>query len=103
MQQIIIYSPAKNAMQSGVAKTGMWVLEFQQSTSNENDPLMGWIGASETETQIRLVFDSLEQAKIYAEKTELSFVIRKPKKERALIVKSYANNYAYNRRESWTH
>ncbi|MFT6072090.1 MAG: hypothetical protein ACJARD_000982 [Alphaproteobacteria bacterium] len=103
MQQAIIYSPAKTAMQSGTAKIGQWVLEFKQLQAKHNDPLMGWIGGSETTTQIKLTFDTLEQAKEYAQKQQIPFIVRKPKKPRALKTKAYADNYAFNKRETWTH
>ena len=37
-----IYSPAKTAMQSGKAKTGYWVLEYDPAEKRRIDPLMGY-------------------------------------------------------------
>ena len=34
-----IYRPAKNAMQSGKAKTKDWVLEFEPASARRSDPL----------------------------------------------------------------
>ena len=39
-----IYQITKNAMQSGMAKTDDWVLEFETAAPLRPDPLMGWIG-----------------------------------------------------------
>ena len=36
-----IYQPAKTAMQSGVGKTKLWVLEYAPAAERTVDPLMG--------------------------------------------------------------
>ena len=55
-----IYSPAKNAMQSGKAKTGHWVLEFDPEQRRKIDPLMGYTTSGDMKSQIRLTFETLE-------------------------------------------
>jgi len=52
-----IYQPARNAMQSGTAKTHQWVLEFAPASAREVDPLMGWTSSGDTQSQIRLRFE----------------------------------------------
>ena len=47
-----IYQPPKNAMQSGRAGTHEWVLEFERLSPQRPDPLMGWIGSSDTQQQV---------------------------------------------------
>ncbi|NNE22603.1 MAG: ETC complex I subunit, partial [Rhizobiales bacterium] len=37
-----IYQPARNAMQSGKAKSKNWLLEFDADAPRQADPLMGW-------------------------------------------------------------
>ncbi len=61
-----IYQPAKTAMQSGSAKTHHWVLEYAPATAREVDPLMGWTSSTDTQTQVKLRFDSREAALAYA-------------------------------------
>ena len=61
-----IYRPARNAMTSGMAKTKKWVLDFAPETAREVDPLMGWTSSSDTQSQVRLRFDSKEDALEYA-------------------------------------
>ena len=63
-----IYQPPKNAMQSGRAGTHEWVLEFERLSPQRPDPLMGWIGSSDTQQQVRLTFATQEEAVSYAEK-----------------------------------
>lgn len=102
MEQAVIYSPAKTSMQSGTAKTGYWLLKFKPSQAKNNNPLMGWAGGSETQTQIILTFDSLEDAESFAQEYGINYIVRNPRK-RSLRIKSYGANYAYDRRQSWTH
>ena len=42
-----IYSPAKTAMQSGKAKTGHWMLEFDPAAPRRIDPLMGYTSSTD--------------------------------------------------------
>ena len=41
-----IFQKPKNAMQSGRAGTGRWMLEFAPAEARKADPLMGWAGAN---------------------------------------------------------
>ena len=61
-----IYQPARNVMQSGTARTRGWVLEFAPASEREIDPLMGWTSSEDTQAQVRLRFDTREQAEAYA-------------------------------------
>jgi hypothetical protein len=54
-----IYRPAPNAMQSGRGKSKQWVLVHEQATPREIEPLMGYTATTDTQTQIRLSFDTL--------------------------------------------
>ena len=56
-----IYRPVKTAMQSGKARTKFWVLEFTKSNSNK-DFVMGWTSSSNTGEQVKLKFETQEQA-----------------------------------------
>jgi hypothetical protein len=97
-----IYSPSKNAMQSGQAKTGYWVLEFEPATPLRIEPLMGYTSSSDTRRQVRLSFDTLEAAIAYAEKNGIAFKVDKPKEARRRQI-SYAENFRYDRKVPWTH
>jgi hypothetical protein len=97
-----IYQPAKTAMQSGRARTKEWVLEHEPAAPREIDPLMGWTSSRDTETQIRLEFDTREEAVAYAERHGLAYTIIESKPRR-LQHKSYADNFKFGRIGSWTH
>jgi hypothetical protein len=98
-----IFQRPKTAMQSGVAGTQDWMLDFVPTRPEVNDPLMGWWGRGDTRGQVRLSFDSCDQAVAYATANaipydvELSPVPMKPKP------KVYADNFRYGRSENWTH
>lgn len=99
-----IFQPARNAMQSGTAKTRDWVLEHVQSSAREVDPLMGWTSSDDTTTQVRLCFDTREAAEAYAKAQGLEFVTIAPTPRKVNIRPGgYGENFATNRRGVWTH
>ena len=99
-----IYKPAKTAMQSGVARTRAWVLEFVPSSAREVDPLMGWTSSDDTQSQVRLRFATQQEARDYARDHGLEVVVTEPKTRRPNIRQGgYGENFATNRRGAWTH
>jgi hypothetical protein len=97
-----IFQPPKTAMQSGWAGTHQWVMEFPSDLPRRPDPLMGWIGGSDTQTQVRLHFDTRDEAVAYAEKNGIPYDIELPQ-HRRVKPKAYADNFKYGRIENWTH
>jgi hypothetical protein len=97
-----IYQQPKTAMQSGTAGTQDWVLDFAPSEARRADPLMGWIGSADTQSQVRLRFDSREEAVAYAERRGLAYDIELPRPRR-FRPKAYADNFRFGRHENWTH
>ena len=91
-----IYRPARTAMQQGKANTRHWVVEEDQVERQSHDPLMGWISSSDTRAQVRLRFDSKEEAVAYAERHGLTYRVEEPK-EATIRPKSYAANFAWTR------
>ncbi len=99
-----IYQPAKTAMQSGTAKTKGWVLDFPQASAREVDPLMGWTSSDDTQSQVRLTFDTKEAALDYAAEHGIEAVVTEPKKRKVNIrPRGYGENFAPDRRGAWTH
>ena len=99
-----IYQPARNAMQSGTAKTKTWILEFAPDSSREIDPLMGWTSSGDMQSQVKLRFDSKEAAVEYAAEHGIDAVVQDPKKRKPNIrPMGYGENFATNRRTVWTH
>jgi hypothetical protein len=89
-------------MQSGRANTKEWVLEFEPASARVSDPLMGWTVSTDMNGQVRLPFETREEAVAYAQRHGIAFEVLAAKEPRR-IVKAYADNFAYTRREPWTH
>jgi len=99
-----IYQPARNAMSSGMGKTRVWLLEFANDEAREIDPLMGWTGSGDTQSQVRLKFETKEAAMAYAEANGIEATVSEPQKRAHNIRKGgYGENFATNRRGPWTH
>jgi hypothetical protein len=97
-----IFRPAKSAMQSGLAKTHEWILEFEPASARKQDPLMGWTSSSDMNGQVRLRFGDRDEAVAYAKAHEIPFQVIEPQ-DRKKIIKAYADNFAPGRRQPWTH
>jgi ETC complex I subunit conserved region len=97
-----IYRPSKTAMQSGRAKTHDWVLEFEPASARIPDPLMGWSSSTDMNAQVKLSFATRDEAVAYATRHGIPFQITEPKTPKK-IIKAYADNFATNRMEPWTH
>lgn len=97
-----IYRPSKNAMQSGKAATKKWRLEFEASLAPRTERLMGWTSSAEPNGQVRIDFDDKEQAIAFARAHAIPHqVIERPETKR--IPRAYADNFAFSRREPWSH
>ena len=99
-----IYKPAKTAMSSGTAKTNQWVLEYCQDSAREIDPLMGWTSSHDTQSQVKLRFDSKEAAVSYAKERGIEADVTEPQlRKQNIRARGYGENFATDRRASWTH
>ena len=87
-----LFRESKNAMQSGRAREGRWVLQFESRSRRTPDPLTGWSGGSDTQSQVTLTFDTLEAAQAYAEREGIAYHLVPPA-ERKLRLQSYADNF----------
>ena len=87
-----IFQRSKSAMQSGKARAGDWVLQFESETPRRADPLMGWSGGGDTQSQVTLSFDSLEAATAYAERYGIRYHVVPPSPPK-LRLQSYADNF----------
>jgi len=97
-----IYRPAKNAMQSGKALTKTWRLEFEPRWALRPESLMGWISNQDPNAQVQISFDSKEAAIAFAREHAIPHqVVETPEPKR--VIKSYSDNFAFRRREPWSH
>ncbi|WP_163847136.1 ETC complex I subunit [Pseudooceanicola aestuarii] len=99
-----IYKPAKTATQSGTARTRQWVLDFTADAAREVDPLMGWTSSDDTQAQVRLRFDTKEAALDYAKEKGITATVVEPQGRKVNVRPGgYGENFATNRRTTWTH
>ena len=97
-----IYKPARTAMQSGTAKTKEWVLDYEPEQPRAVEPLMGWTSSGDMKQQLRLQFDTKEEAIAYCERSGITYEVFEstPAKRQRI---SYSDNFATTRRVPWTH
>ncbi len=89
-------------MQSGKAKTRDWVLVYEPAEAKQVEPLMGYTSSGDMQSQIRLNFETMEQAIDYAERNDIAFRVEEVKETRRVKV-AYSDNFRYDRRQPWTH
>jgi len=94
MKKAKIFKPTKTAMQSGKRNIKNWLLEFETLNTGVN-PLMGWETSSDTMSEVRLEFNTKEEAVNYAEKNNINYYIVEPQK-RKIIKRSYSENFTKN-------
>lgn len=87
-----IHREAKSPMQSGKARAGRWVLEFEGADRVVHDPLTGWNGSADTRRQLRLAFATEAEATAYAEANAFAYEVEQPR-ERSLKLQAYADNF----------
>lgn len=95
-----IYRPAKTAMQSGRAKTHLWILEYKPVAPMTPDALMGWNSSANTLAQIQLKFPTKEAAIAYAKAKNLVYEVIDPRPVRT-GPKSYAANFGFARKRAY--
>ncbi len=97
-----IYRPARNAMQSGKARTKLWLLEYEPESAPEIDPLMGWTSSSDMLQQVQLEFDTAEEAVAYATRHAIAYQVFEPHRP-APKAKAFADNFRFDRKAPWSH
>ena len=92
--KVRIFQPSKNAMQSGRANTGKWVLEYELETKRQPEHLMGWTSSGDTLNQVRLKFKTADDAVAYAEARGWDYTVLTPQ-ERRVVPRNYVDNFKY--------
>lgn len=94
--KVRIFRPARSAMQAGEANTHKWVVEFEPAEPRTRDPLTGWTSSADTRAQLRLTFDTLEEAIAYADRQGFTYSVQVPHRPK-IRPKNYSDNFRYNR------
>jgi hypothetical protein len=92
--RVRIYKPAKSAAQSGRARTHGWLLEPELLTARVPEPLMGWLSAGDTYSEMRdrLRFQTQEEAVAFAKRNGWDYVVE-PSAERRITPRNYLDNF----------
>ena len=99
-----IYRPSKSAMQSGIGQSKKWILELEHDMSKSVEPLMGWTGSSDTQSQVQLRFETKEEAILYAKKNSIPYtVLNYNMREHIIRENGYGDNFSFNKKVPWTH
>ena len=91
-----IYRPTKTAMQSGLRNTQRWLMDFEAAEAQVADPLMGWAGSHDTKRQLRMWFDTKEEAVAYAVKKGFEYRVLEPQ-SRPQRPRAYADNFSFKK------
>lgn len=97
-----IYRPARTAMQSGKAQAKDWLLVYEPEVAKRVEPLMGYTSSSDMKAQIRLSFDTRDQAIDYAMRNAIPYRVEEPQEAKRRKV-AYSDNFKYDRGQPWTH
>lgn len=87
-----IFELDRRTTQSGRANAGLWILEFERMEGQRPDPLTGWNGSGDTNTQVRITFKTREEAIAYAERRNIPYHVV-PATPVKLKLQAYADNF----------
>ena len=91
--KVLIFKPAKTTMQSGKAGTSKWLIKYiEQEKTRSTNNVMGWTSSDNTETQIKLKFNSKEEAIKYAMEQDYDYIVEEPELAK-VKKKSYSSNF----------
>jgi len=94
--KVRIFQPSKTAMQSGRGMSNKWQVEYEIETPRRAEPLMGWIGSGDTLNQVRLSFETKEDAVAFAERKGWDYSIQEAQVRR-VRPRNYADNFRPDR------
>jgi len=89
-------------MQAGQAKTAQWLLVYEPEVPRAVEPLMGYTASADMKRQIKLSFDTREEAVAYCERNGIAYQVYEPH-EAAPKRMSYSDNFRPGRPVPWTH
>jgi hypothetical protein len=97
--QVRIYRPAKTAMQSGRSGNAKaWVLEYEPAAPKQPDNLMGWLGSTDTTSQLRIKFATADEAVAFAKRKKLDYQLT-TENARLQKPKNYSDNFRFDKLE----
>ncbi len=99
-----IFRPSKSAMQSGMGQTKSWIMELEYNFAKTIDPLMGWTGSKDTNSQVQIKFKSEQAAINFAKSRGIPFIVQKANVRKHVIRENgYGDNFKFEKKIPWTH
>ncbi|XP_012273322.1 NADH dehydrogenase [ubiquinone] iron-sulfur protein 4, mitochondrial [Orussus abietinus] len=95
-RKVRIYQPAKSAMQSGTNNIDFWQIDFDTRERWEN-PLMGWCSTGDPMSNMKVDFQSPEEAIEHCQKMGWDYYIQKPNRSQPKP-RTYGMNFSWNKR-----
>ena len=71
-------------------------MTYEEATPRVPDPLMGWSSAADTLNEVRLRFETLDEAVAFAKKNGMDYSVIEPQ-DFKFRPKSYADNFRWHR------
>ncbi len=81
-------------MQSARGKTKHWVLEYEITSKRTPEPLMGWVSSEDTLNQVKLQFETKEDAISYAENKGWDYSVA-ISRDRKIRPRNYMDNFKH--------
>ena len=82
----------RRTTQSGKANNGLWLLEFERQKPHRADPLTGWNGSGDTNTQVKITFKTRDEAIAFCDKRGLPYHLI-PAAPVKMKIQAYADNF----------
>ena len=82
----------RKTTQSGKANAGRWLLEFERQEAQRPDPLTGWNGSGDTNTQVKINFKTKDEAIAFYERKGIQYHLV-PAAKVTLKIQAYADNF----------
>ena len=82
----------RRTTQSGKANNGLWLLEFERQKPLRPDPLTGWNGSGDTNTQVKINFKTKEEAIAFCERKGIPYHLI-PAASVTMKIQAYADNF----------
>ena len=87
-----ILEAERRTTQSGRAAAAPWTLEFERSEPQRPDPLTGWNGSGDTNTQVKINFKTKEEAIAFCERKGIPYHLI-PAAKVTMKIQAYADNF----------
>lgn len=82
----------RKTTQSGKANAGLWLLEFERQEPLRPDPLTGWNGSGDTNTQVRITFRTRDEAIDFCNRKGFQYHLVEPTPVK-MKIQAYADNF----------